>query len=369
VRPRLSSLRSAIAIVVGLVVLSSSASRAQIAILPTPTPAPSAKPPGATLTPPPSQSDDPGPISTVGPLPPRPTGPTGTEAPKQTPDPSPLVKDELPEGLEEALEIPALARTPARNTTRLIRLLEPLSEFGVPLESVLIEGMGRFPIAGIAHYSDDWLNPRFTPEPHLHKGLDIFADFGTPIRSPDDGIVTQLSDSGAGGTAVWLRGRDGTAYYFAHMLERSEGITVGARVRVGSLLGYVGDSGNAAGGSPHTHMQIHRGGVPVPPKTIVDSWLDEAEGLAPRWVDAQRRVFESRRRSDKAGTTQDREHEAEPMMLLTLLDPIGGSVAMASALRLHKRSPNQLSERVLKQLIDARVGGGLFAPKAQIKDQ
>ena len=276
----------------------------------------------------------------------------------------------MPPGLEEALDFPIGPRTPARNTTRLIELLRPLTDAGVPLSTVLLEGMGRFPVAGIAHYSDDWGNPRFTPKPHLHKGLDIFADFGTPIRAPVDGVISQLSDSGAGGIAVWMRDTAGTSYYFAHMLERAEGLAVGTRVGIGSLLGYVGDTGNAAGGTPHTHMQIEQGGGPIPPKTIVDEWLDEAEGLAPSWVEARRREIEAARGRMQAPTEEDPSaHAPETSMLLTLLDPIGGSVALVPSLRIHeKRAPDQLSDRIVQRLIDERVGGGLFAPKAQIGD-
>ena len=229
--------------------------------------------------------------------------------------------------------------------------------------------MGRFPVAGIAHYSDDWGNPRFTPKPHLHKGLDIFADFGTPIRAPADGVVSQLSEAGAGGIAVWMRDSAGTSYYFAHMLERAEGVAVGSRVRIGTLLGYVGDSGNAAGGTPHTHMQIHQGGAPIPPKTIVDEWLDEAEALAPAWVQARRSEIEAGRNKATAATAEPASaHAPEASMLLTLLDPVGGSVALVPSLRI-PRTPHQLSDRIVQRLIDDRVGGGIFAPKAQINDQ
>lgn len=179
--------------------------------------------------------------------------------------------------------IPSFPRTRGRSTTKLVELLAPLAEH-LPIDQVLIEGMGRFPVAGRAHYSDDWLNPRYTPTFHLHKGLDIFAASGTPVRAPEKGVVVRFSNNPAGGgIGLWLEGSDGTLYYFAHLRARAEGLRPAADVDVGDVLGYVGDTGNARGGAPHLHLEMHEPG-PVPPKPAVDRWLDEAEALAPAWV-------------------------------------------------------------------------------------
>lgn len=372
------------AILSALVFLSNGTS-AQI--FKTPTPAPTARP-TPTLTPPPASDPTAKPMPTV--VPPAPGGGTTTPTPKAKPDATPgttgdggkvdgkkggpldgvtdEVDDALPDALEEELVVPVLPRTRPRNTAALVGMLEPLAELGYPLEQVLVEGMGRFPVAGRAYYSDDWLNPRYNPEPHLHHGLDIFADFGTPIRSPDRGVVSRLSTGGSGGIGVWITGTDGTAYYFAHLLERAEGIHVGQRVQVGTVIGSVGDTGNAQGGTPHLHFQIHPGGgAPVPPKPSVDAWLDEAEQIAPRWVEAKRNEFEARgKKAVKAPATVHKREEIETSMLLTLLDPVGGSVGMLPSLEVEPRRAGTVSSRLLEQLIQQRVQGGLFVPSSGI---
>ena len=246
-------------------------------------------------------------------------------------------------------------------------MLEPLTEIGYPLEQVLVEGMGRFPVAGRAYYSDDWLNPRYTPKPHLHHGLDIFADFGTPIRSPDRGVVSRLSTGGSGGIGVWIRGQDGTAYYFAHLLERADGIFVGQRVQVGTVIGYVGDTGNAQG----------RDAAPALPDPPGRRRTGAAEAVG-------RRVA-GRGRADRAATGSTRsatEYEArgkkparttagikkreeiETSMLLTLLDPVGGSVGMLPSLEVEPRRSGAVSDRLFDQLIRQRVQGRLFLPSS-----
>jgi murein DD-endopeptidase MepM/ murein hydrolase activator NlpD len=181
-----------------------------------------------------------------------------------------------------------IRRTPPHDTTKLVTLLEPLTEWGLPLEEVLIEGMGRFVVAARANYSDDWLAARYTPTFHLHKGLDIFAEMGAPIRSPDAGVVAHFSDSYPGGIGVTIRNHQGRTYYFGHMTERAPELQVGQSVEVGTVLGYVGDTGNADGGPPHLHLEVRDHGVAIPPKPIVDSWLEEAENAAGDFIEARR---------------------------------------------------------------------------------
>jgi hypothetical protein len=151
---------------------------------------------------------------------------------------------------------------------------------GLPLDQAMTLGMGHFPVAGPAHWVHDWLHARRGPPVHLHQGIDIWAAQGTPLRAPDAGRL-RYENAGLGGLAAYVTTADGTYYYLAHMAATAPGLTTGANVDQGQIVGFVGDSGNARGGAAHCHFEIHpRGGAAVDPKQILDRWTEEATAYA-----------------------------------------------------------------------------------------
>ena len=120
-----------------------------------------------------------------------------------------------------------------------------------------------FPVAreGSPHFTDDFAYVR-PGAAKKHGGIDIFADAGAPVFAVDDGEFEPREDP-IGGHAFYLHALDGTTYYGAH-LSAYEG---GPRTaRAGEVIGYVGQTGNAAGTSPHLHFEVHpSGGVGVDP--------------------------------------------------------------------------------------------------------
>lgn len=179
----------------------------------------------------------------------------------------------------------------ARNTQRLLDLLGLVKPAGVPLtQTELARGFGHFPVLGYVWYQNDYGAPRYEPYFHLHEGVDLFAVSGTPVAACVDGVIRKLADGSIGGISIWLDGDDGITYYYGHLTGYAPGVVAGKRVRMGEVLGFVGDTGVAQGTYPHLHFEVHpRGGLPVTPKPILDAWLNNAETNA---IDAYRRLVE-----------------------------------------------------------------------------
>ena len=170
-------------------------------------------------------------------------------------------------------------RSPARTTTKLLDLIQLAHEGnGAPAFEEMSAAFGRFPIVGYVWYQDDYGAPRFKPYYSAHEGNDLFAERGTPVIAVVDGYIWRMGSFSRGGNAVWLMGDDGVRYYYGHLHSLSRGLKTGARVRLGDLLGTVGNTGNAVGTYPHVHFEINPGGLgTVNPKPILDRWLTDAE--------------------------------------------------------------------------------------------
>jgi len=89
-----------------------------------------------------------------------------------------------------------------------------------------------------------------------HKGIDIAAPRNTPIRSVTEGIVEIKGMRGLGGQVVTITGPGGYRHYYAH-LEEYGPQAVGDWVEAGEIIGYVGNSGNAAVSPTHLHYGIY----------------------------------------------------------------------------------------------------------------
>lgn len=122
--------------------------------------------------------------------------------------------------------------------------------------SVII-GSGEWicPVQGPRAFTNDWGDPRGGGR-RRHQGTDILSPRGTPVVAPVAGSA-RTHNSRVGGLSFYLSGADGHTYFGTH-LQGYSGNT--GRVAAGTVLGYVGNSGNASGGPTHLHFEIHPGG-------------------------------------------------------------------------------------------------------------
>jgi murein DD-endopeptidase MepM/ murein hydrolase activator NlpD len=123
-------------------------------------------------------------------------------------------------------------------------------------------------------YGDSFGAPRYAGGYHPHAGNDILAPEGTPIRAPFDGTA-QADANGLGGNAVIVYGAGGYVYN-AHLSAYG---TLG-QVTTGTVIGYVGNTGDAQGGPFHDHFEWHPNVLPANPYrsaygyTVIGSAID-----------------------------------------------------------------------------------------------
>jgi murein DD-endopeptidase MepM/ murein hydrolase activator NlpD len=117
-----------------------------------------------------------------------------------------------------------------------------------------------FPVQPIRH-------ARFGHTHHDYPATDIFAPCGDSFVAPTSGTITEFRtvdtwvrrvNDGAtrGGLSVTLVGDDGVRYYGSHLRSVSTLLTPGLHVDAGTLLGRVGDTGDAKGLGCHVHFGI-----------------------------------------------------------------------------------------------------------------
>ncbi|MFL5797581.1 MAG: murein hydrolase activator EnvC family protein [Actinomycetota bacterium] len=124
-------------------------------------------------------------------------------------------------------------------------------------------------------YGDSFGAPRYAGGYHPHAGNDILAPRGTAIRAPFSGTAS-ADANGLGGNAVIVSGTEGFVYN-AHL--NSYG-TLGS-VSAGTVIGYVGDSGDAQGGPTHDHFEWHPNVIPSNPYRSVYGYTVIGDAIDP----------------------------------------------------------------------------------------
>ena len=111
----------------------------------------------------------------------------------------------------------------------------------------------------------------------LHRGVDIAAAQGTPIKAVRDGRVVSAGDAGSYGLCVVIEDDKGYQARYAHCSSLS--VSAGQEVKRGDVIGAVGSTGDSTG--PHLHLEVLRNGAYLNPYYFVDNGDDGSGGALP----------------------------------------------------------------------------------------
>ena len=113
-------------------------------------------------------------------------------------------------------------------------------------------GMRRHPILGFSR---------------MHTGVDWSAPRGTPIIAAGNGVVEKAGwDSGGYGRQTLIRHANGYVSSYNHQNAIAKGVTPGAKIKQGQVIGWVGTTGLSTG--PHLHYEMIVNGNKVDPLKI-----------------------------------------------------------------------------------------------------
>ncbi|KKN66637.1 hypothetical protein LCGC14_0469720 [marine sediment metagenome] len=131
---------------------------------------------------------------------------------------------------------------------------------------------------GIDEENKPWIVGTYSETPFLrpvdqtvrpHFGMDLAAPSGSPVYPIGPGVVerTQQEPKGRGGRTIHLSHEEGkVTSYYSHLDKVN--VSVGDKVDINTVIGGLGDSGNAKG-VPHLHYEVKVGGVRVDPQAII----------------------------------------------------------------------------------------------------
>jgi len=151
------------------------------------------------------------------------------------------------------LGLTALATRPsAPNEAQMTALSAEPARIARRGEAALI-----IPVDGVdrGELVDTWGDARDSGR--THKGVDIMAPAGAPVRAAVSGHIEKLTRNPRGGLMIYLRDAEGALIYsYGHLQSYDAALNEGDKVMQGQLIGFVGSTGNAT--TPHLHFEIQR---------------------------------------------------------------------------------------------------------------
>jgi murein DD-endopeptidase MepM/ murein hydrolase activator NlpD len=148
-----------------------------------------------------------------------------------------------------------------KRTSALDQSMEQLDEAFQERLRFLSSTPSIMPVQGWFSHGFGWRKDPLTGKRAFHRGVDIVADSGTPIRAPADGVITRTARVSDYGKMIDMSHGFGYSTRYGHMSEIL--VRTGQRVRRGDIIGRVGSTGRSTG--PHLHYEVFRDGRRVNP--------------------------------------------------------------------------------------------------------
>ena len=108
-------------------------------------------------------------------------------------------------------------------------------------------------------------NPFGGENVETHKGLDIAAPYGAPVKAMAKGTVEFAGLRGGFGNCIMLKHGNGFETLYGHLSKIL--VSVGQKIDIGQQIGNVGSTGRSTG--PHLHYEIHRNGEKINPQSFL----------------------------------------------------------------------------------------------------
>jgi murein DD-endopeptidase MepM/ murein hydrolase activator NlpD len=181
------------------------------------------------------------------------------EAP--TPPSLALTDDVTPQNLKSSLDQFYALRTQAMSG-RITRAIEGgLSPSFTGDWTILADAPSLWPLEGRVTSSFGEREDPINGEGAFHKGIDIAAPYGSPVRATADGDVSATRMGAGYGREITLDHGHDVLTVYGHLSAMI--VVPGQHVTRGQVIGYVGQSGRSTG--PHLHYEVRVHMVPVNP--------------------------------------------------------------------------------------------------------
>ena len=161
-------------------------------------------------------------------------------------------KDDVLENVDTSfigsLEIPDLVD----ELEKTINTVEEIKDYLRTQKDIYMATPKGYPASGRITSGYGKRKDPFSGEMTFHSGLDISSKLGSPVRATADGVVSHSGWTNKSGFVVVIEHGCGFSTLYAH--NKSNTVKIGAKVKRGDIIGYVGSTGKSTG--PHVHYEV-----------------------------------------------------------------------------------------------------------------